>query len=95
MLINKGPAIGDIVCIKLINGDELIARFEGEASDTISFSRPLVVLLSGNGVGMVPWMFLADSESHTISKNQMFTVTPAKEDAAKRYMEGTTGIALR
>jgi hypothetical protein len=96
MLIKKGPTIGDVVSIKIINGDEIIARFEGEDNDSITFSRPLAVLLDPRGgMGMIPWMFLGDAESHTILRNQYFSMVPTKEDAAKQYMEGTTGIALR
>ena len=33
MLINKGFSSGDVVSIKLINGDEIIAKFEKEEND--------------------------------------------------------------
>jgi len=94
MLINKGFSSGDVVSIKLINGDELIARFEEETTDTIKISRPLALTMSGGGLGMIPWMFLGENENYTLQKIHLFCTTASKKEAAKQYMEGTSGIAL-
>ena len=40
MLINKGPTPGDVVSVKLVNGDELIARFEEDNVTNIKLNRP-------------------------------------------------------
>jgi hypothetical protein len=95
MLINKGFSTGDIVSIKLINGDEIIARFETESTEDVTITRPLALTLGGpGGLGMIPWMFLSAKNEFTLKKSQMFVIVPSKPDAAKQYMEGTTGIAL-
>jgi hypothetical protein len=94
MLLEKQIASNDVVSIKLINGDELIARFEGETGDGITINRPLALTMSGNGLGMIPWVFLGDRDKMTLKKEHVFVMVPAKADAAKQYMEGTTGIAL-
>lgn len=95
MLINKGFTTGDVIVIKLINGDEVMARFETEDTTTVKISRPLAITIGPQGLGMMPWIFLAKDEEFTLSKDQLFVMTRAKEDAAKQYMQGTTGIALR
>jgi hypothetical protein len=96
MLINKSISSGDIVSLKLINGDELIARFENEHGDEITINRPLALTLSGNGgLGMIPWIILGDKESITLKKSQMFVLMPSKKDAANQYLEGTTGIQIK
>jgi len=96
MLLNlkKDFSNGDIVSIKLINGDEIIARFESEDADTITISRPLALTMSGQGLGMIPWVFLGKEDSITIRKKNTFFVVASKGEAAKQYTEGTTGIAL-
>jgi hypothetical protein len=94
MLINKGFSSGDVVSIKLINGDEIIARFESEDKETVTISRPLALTMSGGGLGMIPWMFLGESEKVTINKNHTFFMVPSKKEAGDQYMQGTTGIAL-
>jgi hypothetical protein len=95
MLINKGFSSGDVVSIKLINGDEIIAKFEKEDADTITINRPLALTMNGQGLGMIPWVFLGKDGSITISKANTFFVVESKGEAATQYTEGTTGIALR
>jgi hypothetical protein len=96
MLLNlkKDFSNGDVVSIKLINGDEIIARFESEDADTLTISRPLALTMSGQGLGMIPWVFLGKEDSITIRKKNTFFVMASKGEAAKQYTEGTTGIAL-
>ena len=40
MLIQKPVAEGDIVSIKLVNGDELIARLEKDDHSGLTINRP-------------------------------------------------------
>ena len=94
MLIDKGISQGEVVSLKLINGDEIIARFETETSDEIKIEKPLALTMSGQGLGMIPWMFLGAKESITLKKSHVFCMVPSKKDAADQYMQGTTGIAL-
>lgn len=95
MLISKGFSNGDVVVIKLINGDEIMARFESDDSTSVKISRPLAITIGPQGLGMMPWIFLAKDEEFSLSKDQFFVMCRAKDDAAKQYMQGTTGIALR
>jgi len=95
MLINKGFSNGDIISLKLINGDELIARFESETLEDITIDRPLALTMSRDGLGMIPWMMLGAKSSMTLSKSHIFAAVPSQKDAADQYMQGTTGIALR
>lgn len=94
MLINKGFSSGDVVSIKLINGDEIIAKFEKEDNDTVTVNRPLALTMNGQGLGMIPWVFLGKDSAITIDKRNTFFVVESKGEAAKQYLEGTTGIAL-
>ena len=93
--VSKNFSTGDVVSIKLINGDEIIARFEKEDSDTITISRPMALTMNGQGLGMIPWVFLGKDSSITVNKSNTFFVVESKGEAANQYIEGTTGIALR
>ena len=95
MLINKGFSSGDIISLKLINGDEVIARFESETADEVTVVKPLAITLGPQGLGMMPWMFLGEKDTITLKKNHLFAIVSSKKDAADQYMQGTTGIALR
>ena len=95
MLIDKKFSNGDVVSLKLINGDELIARFESETVEEITIDRPLAVTIGRDGLGMMPWLFLGVKDSITLKKSHIFVTSPSQKDAADQYMQGTTGIALR
>jgi hypothetical protein len=94
MLISKGFSQGDVISIKLTNGDELITRFESEDADSIIINRPLALTMSKDGLGMIPWMFLGASETITLNKLHTYCITISKKEAANQYLEGTTGISL-
>ena len=94
MLIEKPIAEGDVVSLKLLNGDEIIARFDGETSTEIKINRPLALTAGAQGLGMIPWVFLAEKETFTLQKAHVFVMVPSKKDAADQYLQGTTGIAL-
>ena len=95
MLINKGFTNGDIISLKLINGDEIIARFESENIDEFTISKPLAITIGPQGLGMMPWIFLGGRDSFPINKSHVFIAMNSKKDAADQYLQGTTGIALR
>jgi hypothetical protein len=94
MLIEKQLSTGDIVSIKLVNGDELIAKLEYETADTIKVHKPLAITVNGQGLGMIPWIFLGDRDMITLKQSHVLAMVPSKKDAAKQYLEGTSGIAL-
>jgi hypothetical protein len=94
MLIDKGVTTGDVVSIKLINGDEIIARLERDDHEGITIDRPLALTMSGQGLGMIPWVFLADKSTMTLKREHVFVMLPTKKDAVTQYIQGTTGIAL-
>lgn len=92
--VSKNFSAGDVVSIKLINGDEIIAKFEKEDAETVTVNRPLALTMNGQGLGMIPWVFLGKDGAITIAKRNTFFVVESKGEAAKQYLEGTTGIAL-
>jgi hypothetical protein len=94
MLLQKPIAEGDVVSLKLINGDEIIARLEKDDANGITINRPLALTMSGGGLGMIPWVFLGNKDTMTLKREHVFVMVPSKKDAADQYVQGTTGIAL-
>jgi hypothetical protein len=94
MLLEKPIAEGDVVSLKLINGDEIIARLEKDDHNGITINRALAITASPQGLGMIPWIFLGEKETITLKREHVFVMIPSKKDAANQYMQGTTGIAL-
>ena len=94
-LIKKPYAVGDVVSVKLINGDELIGTLDEETDVLIKLDRPKALTLQAGGLGMIPWIFLGEPDSYTLKKSHIFVIVASKKDASDQYMQGTTGIALR
>lgn len=94
MLLQKPITQGSVVSLKLINGDEIIARYDGEDDNTIKINRPLALTMGAQGLGMIPWVFLGDTETYSLKREHVFVMVQSKKDAADQYMQGTTGIAL-
>jgi hypothetical protein len=95
MLIDKGISQGEVISIKLVNGDEIIGRFDSENNDEVKIERPLAITIGPQGLGMMPWMFLGSKDIVTLKKQHVMAMMPSKKEAADQYMQGTTGIALR
>lgn len=95
MLIDKGFSQGDIVSLKVVNGDEIIAGFEEETDKDYKLSKPLAITVSVQGLAMIPWLFLGESELVRIKKEHVLAIVKSKDDAPKQYLQLTTGIALK
>jgi len=95
MLISKSASNGDVVNIKLITGEEIIARLDEDTNEHVKLNRPKSVSIGAQGMGLMPFMFLGGSDTVTIKHIHIVVMVPAEKDAATQYVEGTTGIALR
>lgn len=94
MLISKGVSVGDVVSIKLISGEEIIARLEDQTTDKIRVHKPLAVNIGPTGLAMMPFVFLADSDNLEIKTQHVIVMANSKKDAADQYIQGTTGIKM-
>lgn len=95
MLISKGAAVGEVVSIKLITGEEIIGRLDEDTPEQIKLNRPKSVSIGPQGLGMMPFMFLAGAETFTIKHAHIIIMAPSAKDASDQYIQGTTGIALK
>ena len=93
MLLDKPLKRGDTVTVKLVNGEELIARFEDEGS-SLTLSKVVVLAPGAQGIGMVPWLMSSDPNKIEINKNNVLAYAPTQEDIANKYTEMTSSIKL-
>lgn len=95
MLIEKGFTQGDPVSVKIIGGEEIIARYESETEKELVISKPLAITFNAQGLGMIPWIFLGEDKGDIkIRQASVVAICKPKADAAKQYMESTTGLVL-
>jgi hypothetical protein len=95
MLINKGMTPGEVITLKLTNGEELIGRLVEENANGIKISRPMALSVSPQGIGMMPFLFTVNPEKEiTINYSSIVVYTGTDKQFADQYLQSTTGIKL-
>ena len=94
MLVEKKKyEVGQVVSIKIANGDEIIAKLVSEDDDGFVLSRPMALIPSQNGMMMVAALISVDSKDDIrLEKRHIMLHGPTKENIADGYREQTTGI---
>lgn len=94
MLIQIPYKEGDVVSIKLSSGEEMIANLVKESPDTITVTKPLMLVAGEKGMGLAPYMFTVSLDSKIeLRLNNVICIVKTAEDAAKMYTSQTSGIA--
>lgn len=95
MIIETPYKAGDAVSIKTTGGEEIIARFTEENSETITVERPMVVMATQQGLGLGPYSFTVDPKSKfKLNKNALVFVHKTEGDMAKQYISNTSSIQM-
>ena len=93
MLINKPVSVGDIVCFKIANGDEIVAKIVEEKTEGFVVSKPCTVIPSQQGLGLMQSLMCADINSNmTLTFNHVIMHGPVIKDIENHYIRTTTGI---
>lgn len=95
MLISKPITEGSTVTLKLTSGEELVARFNGESDTHYKLGKPVVLTMTPQGIGMVPYLITVDPDLDvSISKGTVTVMATTGKQASDQYIQGTTGIKL-
>lgn len=93
MLIQKGYAEGDIVCFKIVTGDEIIAKIVEETANGFVVSRPCTVIANNQGLGLMQALVSADINNNvTLKSEHIIMHGPVITDIENHYIRTTTGI---
>ena len=96
MLIDKGMTAGEVISMKLSSGEELVAKLVEETDRGFKVSKPLVLSIGQQGVGMIPFMFTVNPEKEVVINRSSVIATQVTDNKfTDQYTQGTTGIALR
>jgi hypothetical protein len=95
MLISKGYSANDILCFKLTNGEEVVAKLIEEKSDCFVVTRPCTVIPSQQGLGLMQTLISGELNTN-ISLNKMHIIMHSTviSDIEKHYIKTTTGLQL-
>ncbi len=95
MLINKEPELGNVVSLKLVSGEELIAKLESQTDVSYVLQKPLMIGMSPKGPALMPYLFTVHPDKNvTIQKSFVVIIENSDNDFAKQYLESTSGIKL-
>lgn len=95
MLIETPYKAGDTVSMKLTSGEEIIARLVEEGTDFYKVSKPVMVAVTQQGLGLAPFMFTVSPDAELkLSVNNVLTVSKTEKDMASQYVQNTTGLAV-
>lgn len=93
MIIEQPFKANDTVTIKTTGGDEIVARFVQEDTNTITVSKPLALMATPQGIGLGPFAFTVDPDAKLkINKNTVVFVAKTESQMAGQYMTSTSGI---
>jgi hypothetical protein len=91
----------DVKVLKLITGEEVIARVTEEKNNLITLEKPMTLQMippntsTGQmGFALVPWMKAAKNKKVTISIEHILTEDEASEQTEKNYLQVVTGLSL-
>ena len=89
----------DVKVLKLITGEEVIARVS-EENNLITLDNPMTLQMlpptsTGQvGFALVPWMKAAKNEKVTISTEHILVEVEASDQSEKNYLQVVTGLSL-
>jgi hypothetical protein len=91
----------DVKVLKLITGEEVIARVSEEHNDLLTLEKPMTLQMippttsTGQvGFAMVPWMKAAKNNKATISIDHVLVTDEASDQTEKNYLQLITGLSL-
>ena len=91
----------DVKVLKLITGEELIARVIEEKNNLITLEKPMILqmLAPDRTTGqipfaLVPWMKAAKNEKVIISTEHIIAEDEGSEQTEKNYLQLVTGLSL-
>jgi hypothetical protein len=93
MLEHNGYTVGTLVSFKLVNGDEIIAKIVEETLTGFSVSKPMVVVPSQQGIGLMQSLFTSDlSKNVHLNKLHVMIHAQTSSELVNHYITTTTGI---
>ena len=91
----------DVKVLKLITGEEVIARVTEEENNLITLEKPMTLQMippntsTGQmGFALVPWMKAAKNNKTTISIEHVLVTDEASDQTEKNYLQLITGLSL-
>ena len=81
--------MSNIMSLKLVTGEELVAEIINETEDFIELKNPVAAVMQrrqdGPALGFVPWMQAANGPTFTVAKNKIVCEAEVAEEVRNGY----------
>jgi len=95
MLVQNSKWEGQICALKLITGEEIVAKIASETTDQYNVERACNVVPGQQGVGLIQSLFTADPDtSASIQKNHVVMIAECIDQIKTHYIKTTTGLEI-
>lgn len=95
MLVDKGITPGEVITLKLVSGEELIAKLVENAVSYYAITRPMVVAMTQQGPGLMPYLFTVHPDKEIkINKTSVAIAEATDKEFSNQFIQATTGIKL-
>lgn len=93
MLIETPIKENDIVSIKTVYAEEIVAKFLKEDDKKVTIVKPLSIMATQTGLGLGPFAFSVPNDAKIeINKTAIAWMAKTDKDIANQYISTTTGI---
>jgi hypothetical protein len=95
MIIDKGISVGEVVTLRLTTGEEIICKLVEDTAINVSVSKPMVLSMGQQGLGMMPFIFTVHPDKNVkLAKASVVMMEATDKQFADQYIQSTTGIKL-
>jgi len=94
VLLSKNYQKDEIVCFKMVNGDEIVAKvIEDKSPNGWIVQRPCTLIPGPQGIGLIQSLFGADINKEVELKSEHVMMNaPVVKQLEDHYIQTTTGI---
>lgn len=95
MLIETPHKVGDTVSFKLSSGEEIVARLDAQDDTSYTLSKPMVLIMQQQGMGLAPFMFsVSPTSKFKLQVQSVSCVAKTEDEIAKQYTATTSNIQM-
>lgn len=89
----KIPNNDNIITIKLVTGEEVVAKLKSTDDTSVTITKPVVIMMSPQGLAFGSFTPTMDStEGLTLNKTAIMSVGLTLDKVAKEYTNATSSI---
>lgn len=95
MLIETPYKKGDVITVRLITGEEVVAGFLEETDAELTVDRPAVVFRSQDGMGLMPLLSTVEpTQKVRLRQGCVMLACKTNQEIASVYTQQVTGLTV-